>query len=112
LHCVSGEWFIINGQINPTLTVVAGSSTWLRFVNAIGGYTPTLYVSNQATSRVVSTTCSVTIIAKDGVFLQSPRAATSINSSVSIWCCSAQLLARTTSAMISRSSATLFSRLW
>jgi FtsP/CotA-like multicopper oxidase with cupredoxin domain len=63
------EYYTVNGAVSPTLTMVAGSSTVLRIVYAAVNNFPTL-----ALSGGVASSCSLQVIAMDGVYLTAPRA--------------------------------------
>ena len=65
----SSEFYTVNGAVSPTLSLAAGSSTVLRFVYAAINNFPTL-----ALTGGVAASCSLQVVAMDGVYLTAPRA--------------------------------------
>ena len=61
-------YYTVNGLVAPALSLAAGASTVLRIVYAAGAETPTLSLQGG-----VSASCSLQVIALDGVYLLAPR---------------------------------------
>lgn len=60
----SKDFYVVNGQYNPTVRVVAGVATLLRMVHGGGRYHLTLFAD--------SPHCTLQLLARDGVFHRTP----------------------------------------